>query len=43
MNLEFTADEQAFRAEVRAFIDQNYPDSLRRAQRESRQLTRAEQ
>jgi len=34
MNLEFTAEELAFRDEVRAFIDANYPAYLR--ERESR-------
>ena len=29
MNLEFTPEEDAFRAEVRAFIEENYPEELR--------------
>ncbi|MGE0830896.1 MAG: acyl-CoA dehydrogenase family protein [Hyphomonadaceae bacterium] len=29
MNLEFSREEQAFRAEVRAFIEENFPDRLR--------------
>ena len=28
MNLEFTPEEQAFRDEVRAFIEENYPKHL---------------
>ena len=28
MNLEFTSDEQAFRDEMRTFIEQNYPKHL---------------
>ena len=29
MNLEFSPEEIAFRAEVRAFIEENYPDELK--------------
>ena len=29
MNLEFTPEEDAFRAEVRAFIEENYPEELK--------------
>src|SRR6476646_6667483 len=42
MNLDFTAEENAFREEVRAFIADNYPAELRQAQDEGRQLTKAE-
>jgi alkylation response protein AidB-like acyl-CoA dehydrogenase len=42
MNLDFTPEENAFRDEVRAFIKDNYPKSLREAQAEDRPLTKAE-
>ena len=42
MNLDFTAEENAFREEVRAFIAENYPPELRKAQDEDRQLTKEE-
>jgi alkylation response protein AidB-like acyl-CoA dehydrogenase len=42
MNLDFTPEENAFREEVRAFIRDNYPAELRKAQDEDRQLTKEE-
>ena len=42
MNLDFTPEENAFRAEVRAFIAENYPPELRAAQDAGRPLTKAE-
>jgi len=42
MNLDFTPEENAFRAEVRAFIAENYPAELRKAQDEDRPLTKDE-
>jgi alkylation response protein AidB-like acyl-CoA dehydrogenase len=42
MNLEFSAEEQAFREEVRTFIAENYPAELRRAQQELRPLSKEE-
>ena len=42
MNLDFSPEENAFRDEVRAFIKDNYPESLRKAQDEDRQLTKDE-
>ena len=39
MNLDFTPEENAFRDEVRAFIRDNYPAELRKAQDEGRPLT----
>ena len=42
MNLEFTAEETAFREEVRSFIAENYPADLRRAQDEGRPLCKEE-
>ena len=42
MNLDFTPEENAFREEVRAFIRDNYPAELRKAQDEERPLTKAE-
>ena len=42
MNLDFTPEENAFREEVRAFIKDNYPESLRKAQAENRALTKDE-
>jgi len=38
MNLDFSPDDEAFRAEVRAFITQSYPPELRQAQDEGREL-----
>ena len=40
MNLEFSAEDTAFRAEVRAFIEQNYPEQLRGKQDEGDDLTK---
>ena len=42
MNLDFSPEENAFRAEVRAFIAQNYPADLRAAQDSGRPLTKDE-
>jgi len=42
MNLDFTPEENAFRDEVRAFIKENYPAALRKAQDEHRALTKDE-
>jgi len=42
MNLDFTPEENAFRDEVRAFIAENYPAALRKAQDEDRALTKDE-
>jgi alkylation response protein AidB-like acyl-CoA dehydrogenase len=42
MNLDYTAEEDAFRAEVRAFIAAAYPRDLAAAQGEHRDLTKAE-
>lgn len=42
MNLDFTPEENAFRDEVRAFIKDNYPAELRKAQDEGRPLTKTE-
>ena len=42
MNLDFTPEENAFRDEVRAFIKENYPADLRKAQDEGRSLTKDE-
>ena len=38
MDLDFTAEERAFRAEVRAFLEENLPDDLRRKMIERRHL-----
>lgn len=43
MNLDFSAEDEAFRAEVRLFIAENYPVEVRRAQNEKRELNREEQ
>ncbi|HEX7944773.1 MAG TPA: acyl-CoA dehydrogenase family protein [Phenylobacterium sp.] len=40
MNLDFTPEENAFRAEVRAFIKENYPAELRAAQDAGEGLTK---
>ncbi|MGH6911665.1 MAG: acyl-CoA dehydrogenase family protein, partial [Phenylobacterium sp.] len=40
MNLDFSPEENAFRAEVRAFIKDNYPADLRAAQDAGGQLTK---
>jgi len=40
MNLEFTAEENAFREELRAFIEANYPPALRAKQNARKSLTR---
>ena len=40
MNLEFSPEENAFRDEVRAFIAENYPESLRGVQDEGEDLTK---
>ena len=40
MNLEFSPEDLAFRDEVRAFIEQNYPESLRGKQDEGDDLTK---
>ena len=42
MNLDFTPEENAFREEVRAFIKENYPAELRKAQDEGLPLTKDE-
>jgi alkylation response protein AidB-like acyl-CoA dehydrogenase len=42
MNLDFTPEENAFRAEVRAFIAENYPPELRAAQDSGEPLTKAQ-
>jgi alkylation response protein AidB-like acyl-CoA dehydrogenase len=42
MNLDFTPEENAFREEVRAFIAENYPADLRKAQDAGRPLTKDE-
>jgi len=38
MNLEFSAEDNAFRTEVRTFIEQNYPESLRAVQDEGEEM-----
>src|SRR5215217_2782357 len=40
MNLEFSAEDNAFRDEVRAFIAENYPEQLRGKQDEGDDLTK---
>ncbi|MFC3069229.1 acyl-CoA dehydrogenase family protein [Phenylobacterium soli] len=40
MNLDFTPEENAFREEVRAFIAENYPADLRKAQESGQPLTK---
>ena len=40
MNLDFTPEENAFRQEVRAFIQENYPQSLRAKQDSGQELDR---
>ena len=40
MNLDFSPEDLAFRDEVRAFIEQNYPESLRGKQEEGDELGR---
>jgi alkylation response protein AidB-like acyl-CoA dehydrogenase len=42
MNLDFTPEEDAFRAEARAFIAQSYPADLRAAQDARQPLTKAQ-
>lgn len=42
MNLEFSEDDLAFREEVRRFIAENYPESLRGKQNEGEELTKEE-
>ena len=42
MNLDFSAEDLAFRDEVRAFIAENYPASLRGKQDEGDELTKAD-
>ena len=42
MNLDYTDEEKAFRAEVRAFIAKCYPQDLRQAQDAHRELTKDE-
>ena len=43
MNLDFSAEEMAFRDEVRAFIAENYPAELRRKQDAGEPLTKEDQ
>lgn len=43
MNLDFSTDEEAFRMQVRAFIEENYPQEVRDAQNQSRELNKEEQ
>lgn len=43
MNLDFSAEDEAFRAEVRQFITDNYPAEVRAAQQQRRELNREEQ
>jgi alkylation response protein AidB-like acyl-CoA dehydrogenase len=43
MNLDFSAEDEAFRQEVRTFITENYPPEVRAAQNESRELNKEEQ
>lgn len=43
MNLDFSPEEEAFRMEVRTFIEDNYPQHVRDAQNRSRELTKEEQ
>ena len=38
MNLDFSPEDEAFRAEARAFIEQNYPESLRGKQEEGEEM-----
>ena len=40
MNLDYSPEDEAFRAEVRAFLGQDYPVELRRRQQEKRELSR---
>lgn len=42
MNLDFSPEDEAFRAEVRQFIKDNYPDELRQAQKGKQELNREE-
>ena len=42
MNFQFSAEENAFRAEVRAFIDANLPAGTRRNVEEGREPSREE-
>ena len=43
MNLDFSPEEEAFRLEVRTFIEENYPQKVRDAQSNSRELNKEEQ
>ena len=43
MDLRFTGEEQAFRAEVRAFIRAHLPAGLSKKLKEGRKLSRVEQ
>ena len=40
MELQFTDEERAFRAEVRAYLRANIPEAIRTAMREERPLPR---
>ena len=42
MDLDFTADEQAFRSEVRAFVQKALPDGIRQKVLGGRHLDREE-
>lgn len=42
MDLRFTPEEEAFRAEIRTFLDENLPEDLARKGRNSEPLTKAE-
>ena len=43
MDLDFSAEDEAFRMEVRTFIEESYPEVTREAQKRSRELNREEQ
>jgi alkylation response protein AidB-like acyl-CoA dehydrogenase len=43
MHLNFSAEDEAFRTEVRQFIEDNYPSDLRASEHKSREQTKEEQ